>query len=165
MVGKDAENFDPTEQMNSAKERVFSPAMKERVRKLEEDADLVEKFVGFLEMASGGEELDYDTWIAIGQENGWPVSPVPTPRSEIEEYFEATGENVLLMDGFDEALIGFSQRINEPLLAVYSYYQMVSLLVHRDGMSIEEAEEYIDYNCVGAWMGEKTPIIVSSLPY
>jgi hypothetical protein len=165
MVGKDAENFDPTEQMNSAKERVFSPAMKERVRKLEEDADLVEKFVGFLEMASGGEELGYDTWLAIGQENGWSDSPAPMSRSQIEEHLESIGENVLLMDGFDEAFIGFSHRINEPVLAVYSYYQMVSLLMRRDGMSIEEAEEYIDYNCVGAWVGEQTPIIVSSLPY
>jgi hypothetical protein len=27
-------------------------------------------------------------------------------------------------------------------------------------MSFEEAEEYIMYNCEGAWMGELTPIIL-----
>jgi hypothetical protein len=95
MVGKDAENFDPTERMNSAKERVFSPEMKERVRKLEEDADLVEKFVGFLEMASGGQELDFETWLEIGYENGWVGAPIcythdglPTTEEEDAEFEE-----------------------------------------------------------------------------
>ena len=30
-------------------------------------------------------------------------------------------------------------------------------------MSFEEAEEYIDYNCIGAWIGDQTPIIVMPL--
>ena len=69
--------------------------------------------------------------------------------------------DVLLMDGFDEAFIGYSQRNNnEPLLAVYSWSLMVDVLVERDGMTSEEAMEYIDFNCVGAWVGENTPIIV-----
>ena len=67
------------------------------------------------------------------------------------------------MDGFDEACIGFSQRINEPMLAVYSYDMMLDLLMDRDGMELDVAEEYIEYNCVGAWIGEQTPIIVRSL--
>ena len=33
-------------------------------------------------------------------------------------------------------------------------------LIERDGMDYEEATEYIDYNCLGAWIGEQTPIIV-----
>ena len=81
-------------------------------------------------------------------------------REALEEYLGQMGETPLLMDGFDEACIGFSQRINEPFLAVYSYNKMVEVLMERDGMDDEEAMEYIDFNCVGAWMGEKTPIIV-----
>ena len=88
----------------------------------------------------------------------------PTPlRERINEILLQQDENALLMDGFDEALIGFSQRINEPLLAVYSYSKMMDLLMERDGMTDEEAMEYIDYNCVGAWVGEQTPIIVMPL--
>lgn len=86
-------------------------------------------------------------------------------RQEINEHLEAMEENALLMDGFDEALIGFSQRINEPLLAVYSWEKMMSVCIERDGMSDEEAEEYISYNCIGAWVGEQTPIIVMPLNY
>jgi hypothetical protein len=72
-------------------------------------------------------------------------------------------EDILLMDGFDDAIIGYSQRINDPTLAVYSWELMVKILMERDGMSDEEAMEYIDYNCLGAWVGERTPIIVLPL--
>lgn len=72
-------------------------------------------------------------------------------------------EDILVMDGFDDAIIGYSQRINDPTLAVYSWELMVKILMERDGMSDEEAMEYIEYNCLGAWVGERTPIIVLPL--
>lgn len=75
--------------------------------------------------------------------------------------FEDMGVSVLLMDGFEDAFIGHSQRINEPVLAVYSRSKMVDILMARDGMSDEEAEEFIEFNCVGAWVGEMTPVIVN----
>lgn len=81
-------------------------------------------------------------------------------REEIDQHLQNIGQSALLMDGFDEALIGFSQRINEPLLAVYKWQRMVQILKNRDKMSYEEAVEYIEYNCIGAWIGEQTPIIV-----
>lgn len=81
-------------------------------------------------------------------------------REEIDQHLQNIGESTLLMDGFDEALIGFSQRINEPLLAVYKWQRMVQILKNRDKMSYEDAVEYIEYNCIGAWIGEQTPIIV-----
>lgn len=84
-------------------------------------------------------------------------------REEISEKFEEMGETVLLMDGFDEAFIGWSQRMNEPILAVYSWDLMVKVCVERDGMTDEEAEDYISFNCLGAWVGEQTPIIVMPL--
>lgn len=90
----------------------------------------------------------------------------PTPlREKINEVLLQQDENALLMDGFDEALIGFSQRINEPLLAVYSYSKMIETLVRRDGMTDDEAMEYVDYNCVGSWVGERTPVIVMPLEF
>jgi len=81
-------------------------------------------------------------------------------REEIDQHLQNIGQSALLMDGFDEALIGFSQRINEPLLAVYKWQRMVQILKNRDKMSYEEAVEYIEYNCIGAWIGPQTPIIV-----
>jgi hypothetical protein len=74
-------------------------------------------------------------------------------------YYE-TDEEIMLMDGFEEAFIGFSRRCGQPTLATYSYIKMLQVLIERDDMDVEEAGEYIDYNCAGAWMGELTPVIL-----
>ena len=84
-------------------------------------------------------------------------------REMLNDYLNEIDTEILLMDGFDEAFIGTSQRINEPVLAVYSYDKLVDLLMTRDGMDDEQAMELVEYNCVGAWIGERTPIIVRSL--
>lgn len=70
---------------------------------------------------------------------------------------------LLLMDGFDEAFIGYTTRMNQPDCAVYDYTKMMNVLIFRDGMSPDEAQEYIEYNCMGAWVGEQTPYIVHKL--
>jgi len=40
---------------------------------------------------------------------------------------------------------------------------MVRICMWRDGMSDDEAVEYIEYNCIGAWVGEQTPYILRKL--
>jgi len=62
-------------------------------------------------------------------------------RDTLDEYLQSIGESVLLADGFDEAIIGVSQRMNEPLLAVYSYDKMIDVLIERDGLDWDEATE------------------------
>ena len=37
---------------------------------------------------------------------------------------------------------------------------MVKVCMHRDGMTFDEALEFVEYNCVGTWIGECTPLIV-----
>lgn len=102
----------------------------------------------------------YEEWKEIGEQRGWESGAKAPTRQEIQEALEAGDETTLLMDGFDEAFIGWSRRINEPLLAVYDYDALIKVCVERDGMDFEEAVEYVDYNVVGAWVGEQTPIIV-----
>ena len=102
----------------------------------------------------------YEQWKEIGEQRGWESGAKAPTRQDLQEALEELGETTLLMDGFDEAFIGWSRRINEPLLAVYSYDGLIKVCVERDGMDYEEAVEYVDYNVVGAWVGEQTPIIV-----
>jgi hypothetical protein len=64
----------------------------------------------------------------------------------------------LLADGFEAALVGVAQRCGQPTLAVYDYDLAVKVLVERDGMTHEEAVEWMEFNVVGAWMGEHTPV-------
>lgn len=105
----------------------------------------------------------YEHWKEIGDERGWTETQKELTRSQIDEALKEMDESALLMDGFDEAFIGFSRRINEPMLAVYSYDKLIKVCMERDGMEYEEAVEYVDFNVIGAWVGEQTPIIVMPL--
>lgn len=68
-------------------------------------------------------------------------------------------DNILLADGFDAALIGTGERCGQPTLAVYDRKKCIEIL-QGQGMSYDEAQEYFDFNVVGAWVGEQTPIFV-----
>jgi hypothetical protein len=68
--------------------------------------------------------------------------------------------DALTVDGFDQALVGYVDRCGCPALACYDYNLMVEVLVNRDQMSREDAIEYIDFNVVGAWMGDGTPVFL-----
>lgn len=81
-------------------------------------------------------------------------------KKELENVLSYLDEELLVMDGFEEAFIGFSRRCGQPTLATYSWKKMIEVLVSRDGMDEEEAAEFIEYNCAGAWMGELTPVIL-----
>jgi hypothetical protein len=73
---------------------------------------------------------------------------------------EAGYEGVFMLDGFDDAFIGVGERCGQEPLPIYSWEKMVEVLIARDGMDYEDAVEFISYNCLGAWLGEKTPIIM-----
>ena len=68
---------------------------------------------------------------------------------------------MLKWDGFDSAIIGVGERNNTDSMIVYDYDKMINVLVTRDSMTHEEAEEYLDFNDIGAWIGDTTPIIVN----
>jgi len=81
-------------------------------------------------------------------------------KKELENVCSYLDDEILLMDGFEEAFIGFSRRCGQPTLATYSWNKMIDVLVQRDTMDPDEAVEYIEYNCAGAWMGPLTPVIL-----
>jgi hypothetical protein len=68
-------------------------------------------------------------------------------------------------DGFDSAIIGTASvwNGNERVdVLVYDVEKMVETLIDRDGMSSEDAIEYIDFNIENAYIGKDTPVIVWS---
>jgi hypothetical protein len=66
----------------------------------------------------------------------------------------------LLADGFDSAVLGLSRGPGSADVAVYSIDRCIDILVKRDGMSEEEAIEYMNFNVLDAYMGPMTPIFV-----
>ena len=70
-------------------------------------------------------------------------------------------EAFLKADGLDEAILGAAElKQTGNIVLVYSRSAVIKILIDRDKMTEEEAEEYYDFNIVGAYMGEKTPIWV-----
>ncbi len=79
----------------------------------------------------------------------------------VQEWIEENypDEGILLADGFDPAFLGVGRTFNGPAVAVYDKNIIITIL-HKDGMSVDEAYEYFDYNVAGAYVGERTPMFV-----
>jgi hypothetical protein len=67
----------------------------------------------------------------------------------------------LLADGFDRALIGITENHHMNRVAVYSAEMCVQILVD-SGMSEREADDFLQFNTYGAYVGENGPIYVRS---
>jgi|TARA_R100000482_G_C4989597_1_gene86792 formylmethanofuran dehydrogenase subunit E len=63
-------------------------------------------------------------------------------------------EECLTADGFEDALVGCTYGAN--VVAVYDINKMIEVLIE-EGIEYDDAVEFLDYNVVGAYVGEKTP--------
>ena len=79
-------------------------------------------------------------------------------RDHIVEYL--VFEETLFADGFDDAIVGFEPSTGK---VIYSIEAMTEILVS-EGMSIEDAVEHLDFNVIGAYVGEFTPIYIYTFP-
>jgi|TARA_R110001632_G_scaffold43679_2_gene110854 hypothetical protein len=80
-----------------------------------------------------------------------------------ENFPEVWEEGLLTADGFEDAFVGVGRQFTKPV-AVYDREKCIEVLVARDGMSMDEAEEYFEYNVQGAYVGEDTPIFMEKFP-
>lgn len=70
---------------------------------------------------------------------------------------------MIKLDGYDDAIIGpamvwSGQTMDKRL--VYDAEMIREILMHRDGMSSEDAREFIEFNIEGAYVGPNTPVLV-----
>ncbi len=75
-----------------------------------------------------------------------------------EEIIEKYPE-VMLMDGFDDCIIGICLRFGQEPIVAYDLDKVFKTLMN-DGMSYEEAVEYWEFNQIGAWIGKTTPCFI-----
>ena len=68
-------------------------------------------------------------------------------------------EGALMATGFEEALIGFGYQFNKTL-AVYDRDKCINILI-ATGMDYEEAVEYFEFDVIGSYVGETTPVFIS----
>lgn len=79
-----------------------------------------------------------------------------------EQLVELHGDDELLFaDGFDDAILGVAHRACQPLAVLYSYKKCVEILTSgEDPMDYDSAVEYLDFNTMGAYVGERTPVFL-----
>jgi hypothetical protein len=63
---------------------------------------------------------------------------------------------------FDEAILGIAERFGMDPVVCYDRTRCIDILA-RD-MPREDAEEFFEFNTIGAWMGDCTPIFVDTRP-
>jgi hypothetical protein len=69
-------------------------------------------------------------------------------------------DTFVIADGFDDAIIGVD---DNNLKIVYDIDEVINILI-RDGMEVDEAIEYYEYNIAGAYVGENTPSFIRVIP-
>lgn len=79
-----------------------------------------------------------------------------------EELVERSGnEEMLFADGYDDAIIGYT----DGGVAVYSIESIIMIMVTKEEMTHEDALDHFYYNVSGSYVGEYTPIFVHDLEW
>lgn len=76
-------------------------------------------------------------------------------RDEIAEF----NEELLMLEPayFDKAIVGVVTNVKNQAVC-YDVSKIIKILMKEDKMTEEEAREYFDFNILGAWVGEYTPV-------
>jgi hypothetical protein len=64
---------------------------------------------------------------------------------------------ILKCDGCDECVLGYEYNWDGLIRLIYSVDKILTNLVG-DGMDVDDAIEYFEFNIRGAYVGEQTPI-------
>jgi hypothetical protein len=81
-------------------------------------------------------------------------------RAEIDELADALDIKLYCLDGLDDAIIGYSPGFDgSEERVVYSYEKIIEIFV-KNGMSYEEACEWVDFNVIGAKAPTNSPLII-----
>jgi hypothetical protein len=83
---------------------------------------------------------------------------------EAPEFILGSRHELLFADGFDDAIAGVAEVCGNPLRIVYDMNKAVEIL-EKQGMSKEESVEYFEFNILGAYVGERTPIWLTRLEH
>jgi len=72
------------------------------------------------------------------------------------------GSQLSFWDGLDTAIIGVSFRCGFDDVVTYDYDLCIEALVN-SGMDYEEAVEYLEFNVIGAYIGNRTPLLMKRI--
>jgi hypothetical protein len=76
------------------------------------------------------------------------------------KYFDLA-EGAVMLDGFDDCIVGVSESFGEEPRIIYSKKQIITKLMK--DMSQEDAIDYYYYNIVGGMFGTQNPIFIQDI--
>ena len=79
--------------------------------------------------------------------------------SDIRDRLAEIDPDLLLMDGFDDCIIGICESFGSVPVVAYDYDKVLANL-QASGMTYEEAVECHAFNQFGAYVGEGTPVFI-----
>ena len=71
-----------------------------------------------------------------------------------------TESELVKMDGYDDCIIGVARRFGMPDVIAYDKDKIIKKMMTKDKMTEDEANEFFEYNQIGSWVGETTPVFV-----
>jgi len=144
---RSAKETPPDEQSGETSPMVIPDDIKKTV------AEMCDKYVGY--EGPSQDEIEQAIW---AERQKWQRPPVN--MDDLRGWMAAFDEDMLLADGYEDAVLGVAERCGQPSLVVYDADQCINVLVKRDGMDHDDAEEFFHFNTLGAWMGEHTPLFL-----
>ena len=97
--------------------------------------------------------------IAISDATGFADSTVTLA----ERLLDLGVDNALLMDGFDDCVVGILERFGMEPIVLYDKDLVIQNLMDGGIDSYEGALEYYESNQLGAWVGDQTPGFLAKL--
>lgn len=88
---------------------------------------------------------------------------MPMQNKHVRDWINERAEHVITLDGYDDAVVGVAIRCGSEPVVVYDRERIISICM-TDGMTREEAEEWVSFNIEGAFVGELTPWIMTMMP-
>jgi hypothetical protein len=89
----------------------------------------------------------------------WPVAMSSSKIDLIKELYP--DEDFLIMGkGFDDAIIGVDENNSR---IVYDIDEVINILI-MEGMDVDDAIEFYEYNIAGSYVGENTPSFIRIIP-
>ncbi len=85
-------------------------------------------------------------------------------KNKLREYLAEIDEGIILADGHDSAFVGIAST-PKGVVAVYSCDAIISNLMNQDMMDEDTAIEYAEYNIFNAYVGDRTPIFLETVPW
>lgn len=86
------------------------------------------------------------------------------PSSSMDFVRDMAGDEAIVFDGLDEAVIGVGNQHGKPPVVVYDADRMAQALARDLDGDIDGAWEWLEFNVLGLYAGDRTPIIVFGIP-